>query len=103
MANARRLELQTKLEELMGNRNVYYQPPESVKMTYPSIRYSKTKIDVRYANNKNYINKTRYEIIVIDRMPDNEVIDKLLELPLCSYDRHYVSDNLNHDVFTLYY
>ena len=28
---------------------------------------------------------------------------KLLEMPYCSYDRQYKSDNLNHDVLTLYY
>ena len=100
---ASRLELQTKLEELLGSRNVYYQPPESIKMTYPAIVYSKAKIDTRVANNKKYNTITRYDITVIDRMPDNPVVQKLLELPYCSYDRQYKSDNLNHDVLTLYY
>ena len=31
---ASRLELQSKFEELLGSRNVYYQPPESIKMSY---------------------------------------------------------------------
>lgn len=100
---ASRLELQSKLEQLMGNRNVYYQPPESIKMTYPAIRYSRSSIQSRFASDGRYIGKTRYEITVIDRKPDNAVIDKILDLPFCSYDRHYVSDNLNHDTFTLYY
>lgn len=97
-----RVELQTKLEELLGSRNVYYQPPESVKMEYPAIKYSKNGIIGRHANNKIYHKTTRYEVIVIDKRPDNAVIDKLLELPHCSYDRHYVFDNLNHDVLTIY-
>ena len=100
---ASRLELQTKLEELLESRNVYYQPPESIKMTYPAIVYSKAKINTRVANNKKYNTITRYDITVIDRLPDNPVIMKLLELPYCSYDRQYKSDNLNHDVLTLYY
>lgn len=99
----RRLELQTKLEELLGSRNVYYQPPESLKMEYPCIRYFRSKPDVKHANNIKYINKGCYEIIVIDKRPDNEVINKILELPYSSYDRHYASDNLNHDVIILYY
>ena len=37
-----RLELQNKLEELLGSRHVYFQPPESVKMEYPAIKYSMT-------------------------------------------------------------
>ena len=100
---ATRLELQSKLEELLGSRNVYYQPPESVKMEYPAITYSKTNIPVAYANGSVYSKNTCYEIIVIDKKPDNEVINKLLELPYCSYDRQYKADNLNHDVLTLYY
>ena len=100
---ASRVELQTKLEELLGSRNVYYQPPESLKMEYPAIRYSKNKIESRHADGINYSNFTRYEIIVIDKKPDNDVINKIMELPLSSFERHYVSDNLNHDVINLYF
>ena len=100
---ASRLELQKKLEELLGTKNVYYQPPETVKMTYPAIRYSKSRIETRKAEDSIYLKNIRYEVIVIDPRPDNPVIDKLLELPHCSYDRHYKSDNLNHDALTLYY
>lgn len=100
---SKRLELQSKLEELLGNKNVYYQPPESIKMEYPAIIYSKSDIVVRNANNKMYTRNDLYIVTVVSKKPDNPVIDKLLELPLCSYDRHYVSDNLNHDVFNLYF
>ena len=98
-----RLELQSKLEELLGGRNVYYQPPETLKMIYPCIVYSLDDIYTDHANNSAYSKHRRYQIIVIDRKPDHAVIDRLLELPYCSYDRHYVSDNLNHDVFTIFY
>lgn len=98
-----RLELQSKLEELLGSRNVYYQPPESIKMMYPAIVYSKADIESTYGNNSKYSKNIRYEITVIDKTPDNPVIDKLLELPYCSFDRHYKSENLNHDVLTLYF
>ena len=100
---ATRLELQTKLEELLGSRNVYYQPPASKQMEYPAIKYSKSDIQSRFANGSAYSLLNCYEIIVIDRKPDNAVINKLLNLPYCSFDRHYTSDNLNHDVLTLYY
>ena len=98
-----RLELQAKLEELLGSRNVYYQPPENLKIEYPAIVYSKSRIDKKAANDTAYMLNNCYEIIVIDKKPDNQVIKKLLQLPMCSYDRPYKSDNLNHDVLTLYY
>lgn len=100
---ASREDLQARLEELLGSKNVYYQPPENIKMNYPAIVYSKSTIWNRRANDKIYRKMTRYDIVVIDRRPDNPVIDKILELPYCSYDRQYKSNNLNHDSLTLYY
>lgn len=99
----RRLELQSKLEALLGNRNVYYQPPESLKMEYPCIRYSKSDIESTYADDMKYSNHKKYELVVIDKRPDNPVIDEILKLPFSTYDRHYASNNLNHDVIILYY
>jgi hypothetical protein len=98
-----RLALHNKLVELFGNNHVYYQPPENLKMEYPCIRYSKSDITSSHADNIKYINKPSYEIVIIDKHPDNDVIGKILELPLSSYDRHYISDNLNHDIIKLFF
>ena len=100
---ASRIDLQKEVEKLLNSRNVYYQTPETVKMEYPAIRYSKSDVDTIFANDKPYMHKNQYEIIVIDKKPDNPVIDKILSMPMCTYDRHYTADNLNHDVMTLYY
>ena len=100
---AERLDLQSLLEELMGSRNIYYQPPEGVKMSYPAIKYSKQTIRKVYANDRAYSMRDCYQLTVIDKLPDHPVIKKLLALPYCSYDRHYIADNLNHDVLTIYY
>lgn len=100
---ATREDLQYKLEEIFGSKNVYYQSPPSTGMKYPAILYSKSRISVKRANDRNYSTRTAYELIVIDRLPDNPVIQRLMELPYCSYDRVYKADNLYHDVLTLYY
>lgn len=98
-----RLELQSKLEELLGCKHVYYQPPESDKMEYPAIRYSKKSIDVDHADDTAYLKNKSYELIVISRKPDEPVIEKLLELPCCSFGTSYKSDNLYHDTLVLYF
>lgn len=95
--------LQEKLEKLFECRHVYFQPPENLTMEYPAIRYSVNDIDSKYANNKMYVGMKCYDIVVIDKEPDNPIIEKLLELPYASFNRHYVSDNLNHDIIKLYY
>lgn len=101
--NRTRLDLQIKLEELLGSRNVYYQPPESLKMEYPAIRYSKSEIRNIYANNLKYISNDVYDLVVIDKKPDNPVIKKILELPYSEFDRHYVADGLNHDIIRIFF
>ena len=100
---ASRLELQSKFEDILGSRNVYFQPPSSVRMQYPAIVYSRKNIEGRFANDKIYRKLPCYEAILIDKNPDSEFIDKILDLPYCSFDRHYEADNLNHDVFTIFY
>lgn len=96
-------ELQELLENLLGSRNVYYQPPSNVQMNYPAIVFSKARIESRFANDAVYSFSHRYEITVIDKRPDNPVIYELLRLPYCSFDTHYKADNLNHDRLTLYF
>lgn len=100
---ASRLELHEVLCEILGSRNVYFQPPASVKMQYPAIVYSRSNIENTHADNTVYLQGWCYEIVVIDPNPDSEYVEKISKLPFCSFDRHYPSDNLNHDVFTLYF
>lgn len=100
---ANRLDLQTLFENILGSRNVYFDPPESVKMQYDAIRYSRSSINNVHANNSVYMQKNQYEVIAIYRDPDSSLPGLISRLPLCRHDRHYVSDNLHHDVFTLYY
>lgn len=96
-------ELQAVFEEILGSRNVYYNPPASVRMSYPAIVFGRSRIEKKSANNTTYMQNHRYEVTVIDGNPDCEYISEILKLPLCSFDRHFVSDNLHHNVFTLYY
>ena len=86
-----------------GDTHTYFNPPQSVVMKYPAIRYVRKKIDKRYANNAVYKFMNCYEVTVIDFDPDSEIVKKVLMLPYCEHDRSYKSNNLNHDVFTLYH
>lgn len=99
----RRLKLHEILVEKLGSRNVYFQPPASLKLKYPCIVYSRSGSKNIPADNLSYIHKKRYEVTVIDEDPDSEIPDRIEQLPRCSFDRWYTADNLNHYVFTLYY
>lgn len=101
---ASRLKLHEELCTILGSRNVYFQPPESVKMKYPCIRYSISGVRQLKAGDKQYKSTTQYEIVVIDSNPDSDIHSRILaHFQMCSYNRGYVEDNLNHNNLTLYY
>ena len=106
---SKRLELHDILCEIVnitepdGDRHVYFQPPESIKMKYPAIRYSLSNIGNRFANDSVYNQSNSYEVIVIDKNPDSEIVDKISKLVFCRFNRSYVADNINHFAFTIYY
>ena len=98
-----RLDLQNLFEEILGSGNVYFQPPESVKLKYPCIIYSLADIHTRNADDRHYTLQKIYNVSVISRDPDNTIAQTILELPKTRFDRRYVADNLYHDILTLYY
>ena len=98
-----RLDLHEKLVEILGSRNVYFQPPSSLRLTYPCIVYKLQDIDEKFANDKLYIRKKRYIITIIDTNPDSLIPDKIAQLPRTTFDRYYPADNLNHYVYLTYF
>lgn len=100
---ANRLDLQTLLEDLLGSRNVYFQPPESVKMNYPAIVYGLEHIKNTHADDRVYLSHKRYWVNLIDKNPDSSFVDIIAQLPMCQFDRHFTSENLNNWRFLLYF
>lgn len=98
-----RLKLQTLFENLLGSQHVYFQPPSSVEMNYPAIVYGLEDIENSFADDGVYLSKRKYSVTVIDEDPDSLIVGKVAMLPTCRYNRHFESDNLNHDVFILHY
>lgn len=99
----RRLELHEILCTILGSRNVYFQPPESIKMNYPAIVYGLNGIDNQYADDGVYLSHREYSVTVIDKDPDSGIVGKVAAMPKCRFNRPYQKDNLNHFVFTLFY
>lgn len=98
-----REELQLLLESILGSRQVYFQPPETIRMAYPAIVYSLSSVRKDFADNAAYFIYKAYDVTVIDYDPDSGIADKVGELPFCRFNRMYKSDDLNHFMFTIYY
>lgn len=83
--------------------NVYFQPPTGTKIKYPCLIYDLVRTNVRYADNAPYALYDEYSLKYITRDPDDPVRNQIVGLPLCSNERVYISDNLYHHPFTLYW
>lgn len=100
---SRRLEFHNILVEILGAGNVYFQPPATLKIQYPCIIYSRTQQALIKADDKLYHGRTAYMVTVIDPNPDSNIHNRIAELPLCRYSKFYTQDNLNHDVYIIYF
>lgn len=98
----RREELNELLVSFLGTRNVYFQPDANVRMQYPAIVYSMDDQAALFANNNPYRRTDGYEITLIDRDPDVPVRIKVETLNV-DFSRAFVSDGLNHRVYSLYF
>ena len=98
-----RIELQETLEQILGSRNVYFQPPDGTRIKYPAIVYKLARITDHKADDDRYLIHRSYELTLIDPDPDSIFVDEILKLPYCSFDRPLKSDNLNHFIFTIFY
>lgn len=98
-----RKDLHEILKNILGSENVYFQPPPTFQMKYPCIVYSRDDVETKFAGNLPYARDKRYQVTVIDKNPDSVIPDKIGALRECVFDRFYTADNLNHDVFTLFF
>lgn len=106
--NDRRLlldaELRTLQEEDHGYQHTYFEPPESIRMSYDAVVYEKLAMEVRRANNRSYNIRDGYFVTVISRDPETTMPRRFQEhFERCRPERPFVQDNLYHFPFTLYY
>ena len=92
------------LKSILKSNNVYFQPPSNIRMKYPCIIFRRESDSTIKADDIRYRSLFRYSIMYIRRDIDStDICEKIMDLPLCSYDRFYVADGLNHDVFSIYF
>ena len=55
------------------------------------------------ANDGVYLSARKYSVTVIDSDPDSSLVGKVASMPTSRFNRHYTKDNLNHDVFEIFF
>ena len=96
-----RLELHQLLETF--TENVYFQPPTNIQLKYPCIIYKRDFAETKFADDKPYNHTLRYAVTVIDPDPDSEIPGKVAAMPMSLFNRFYTADELNHDVYNVYF
>jgi hypothetical protein len=98
---APRLQLHQLLETFVDN--VYFQPPTNLVMKYPCIVYERDSARTEFADDNPYKHLLRYAVTVIDRDPDSDIPSKVAAMRMSLFNRFYTADNLNHDVYSVYF
>lgn len=105
-----RLKLHECFLEIMGtnelplevDHRVYFTAPPT-RMSYPCILYERTSPSVQHADNRTYRDTNAYIVTLMSLDPDDPIMDRLRELPMCSFDRQYIADDLIHTVYKIYF
>lgn len=90
------------LQQAVQHNRVYFQPPENLKIEYPAVVFHLSKIEIDHASDAPYKGAREYSVTLITKDPEPDVIDEILKIPYSSLDTTYISDGMNHFVFTVY-
>ena len=99
----KRRDLHQIFKNLPEIRDAYFQPPSNEKMVYPCVVYNKDDTYKVHANNNPYMIEYRYQVIAIAKDPESPLFEALEALPKCRFERAYRADQLNHQVFNIYF
>jgi hypothetical protein len=83
--------------------HVYFQPPTNITLEYPCIIYNRDYAETEFADDIPYNISLRYMITVIDRNPDSDIPGKIASMPMSLFNRFYTADDLNHDVYRVFF
>lgn len=90
------------LQQAVPHNRVYFQPPENLNIGYPAVVFHLSKIEIDRASDVPYKGAKEYSVTLITKDPEPDVIDEILKIPYSSLDTTYISDGMNHFVFTIY-
>ena len=60
-----------------AKKNIYFDPPETTKLSYPCIIYHEQPPSVKGANNSHYVTHTAYRVTVIDKDPERQIAKEI--------------------------
>ena len=98
-----RLDFHEVLKSIPGVAEVHFQPPTGLMLEYPCIVYERDREAAFPADDLKYRTLLGYSVTVIDPDPDSQIPDYVSELKYSSFADHFKADQLNHDVYRVFY
>lgn len=98
-----RLDMQEHLQRLLGSKNVYFQPPEGMRISYPAFVYDHARRADRFANGSRYLKRRSYYVQYISQTYDEAFVENILDQEYCAFDKYFAKDDLYHFNFTMFY
>ena len=100
----RRPELAPIFRSLLGSKNVYFQPAEDLKLSFPCILYKLTDIKQVKADNQLYTHTQAYEVTYITSNPDDALVDEMLRaFRFIKFKHVMIVNDMYHYRYILYY
>lgn len=97
-----RRKMHKELCELLGSKNVYFNPLSGMK--YPCIRYTTSSVDTKFADNVAYKNKPCWTLTLIEHDVTSDLYLRIMShFQYCTFVQKYNADNLHHTVLRLFY
>ena len=81
------------LKKAVAHNRVYFQPPENLRLSRNKTTHAS---DGRFKDNQ------EYTVTLITEDPQPDALDAILNIPYSTLETTYVSNGMNHFVFTIY-
>lgn len=90
------------LKKAVAHNRVYFQPPENLRMDYPAVIFHLSRNKTTHASDGRFKDNQEYTVILITEDPQPDALDAILNIPYSTLETTYVSNGMNHFVFTIY-
>ena len=102
LSETKRLALHQEFIRILGNAcNVYFMPPQEMRLSYPAIVYYLGGGSDSYADNVRFLPRTTFDVTLIENEPLSPKVDEIRDLKHSSYMTSFKKDHLHQHQFKI--
>lgn len=102
LTETKRLALHQEFVNILGNASrVYFMPPQEMRLSYPAIVYYVGGGSDSYADNVRFLQRTTFDVTLIENDPLSAKVDAIRDLKHSSYMTSFKKDGLHQHKFKI--